>query len=220
MIVLASADAAVLRRWGEALPHNRAAVRQAATLADLEGLMSGRRPQLVVLDLRLPELRRIVGLPALLRYSPDTRVLTMAETPSDEEALAALRAGARGYANVHMDPRLLARAMHALSQGEVWVARRLVHRLLETFVGMRPAIAGTSPPGALTALSSREREIALLIGEGSSNKDIARRLDISERTVKAHLSSVFDKLGVRDRVQLALIVNGYVERETWAQKAG
>lgn len=222
MIVLASTDAAVQRRWSEGLPHNHAAVRQAASLAEVEGLLAGRHPDVLVLDLRLPELRRVAGIADLLRYSPGTRVLAMAEVPEDDEALSALRAGARGYANLYMDPRLLARAVEALRQGEVWVARRLVQRLIEAAAGVGPGIAaaGNASNAALDGLSARERQIALLIGDGASNRDIAGALDITERTVKAHLSTVFDKLGVRDRLQLALLVNGRLALNGASKRAG
>lgn len=212
MIVLASADAAVLERWSQALPQAQAALRRVATLAELEGLLAGRQPDVVVLDLRLPELRRTAGVPALLRFSRTTHVLAMAEVPEDDEALAVLRAGAHGYANLYMDPRLLARAVEVLSAGEAWVSRQVVDRLLalvsatHTTAGATASDAADVP--ALAPLSARERQIARLIGNGASNKDIARALEITERTVKAHLSAVFDKVGVRDRLQLALLVNG------------
>lgn len=209
MIVLASADAAVQKRWAEAVPARESSVRIARTQAEVEGLMSGRHPQVLVLDLRLPELRRLAGIAALLGYSPATRIMAMAEVPDDDEALAALRAGACGYANLYMDPRLLGHAVDSLRAGEVWVSRKLVQRLLDAVVGGAGfAPAGAGSDSALNGLSARERQIARLIGEGASNKDIAAALEITERTVKAHLSAVFDKLGVRDRLQLALLVNG------------
>lgn len=220
MIVLASADAAVQRRWSEGLPQSHAAVRHAVSLAELEGLLAGRHPEVLVLDLRLPELNRVAGITELLRYSADTRVLAMAAVPEDEEALAALRAGARGYANLYMDPRLLARAVEALRRGEAWVARGLVQKLIEATLRASSAAAPNASHAALHALSAREREIALLIGDGASNKDIASALAITERTVKAHLSTVFDKLGVRDRLQLALVVNGRLGINGVSKKAG
>lgn len=222
MIVLASADAAVQRRWSEGLPQNQAAVRQALSLAEVEGLLAGRHPEVLVLDLRLPELHRVAGIAQLLRYSPATRVLAMAAVPEDEEALAALRAGARGYANLYMDPKLLARAVDTLRRGEVWVARALVQKLIEAALRVGPgaAPAANASGAALAGLSARERQIALLIGDGASNRDIARALDITERTVKAHLSTVFDKLGVRDRLQLALVVNGRLGLNGVSKKAG
>lgn len=135
-------------------------------------------------------------------------MVALSRTPDEDEGLALLRAGARGYCNLYIDPRLLGKVVNAVQGGEVWVGRRLVDRLVELVAGTSPHRAGAAGLAALEVLTPREREIARLVGEGINNKLIARRLDITERTVKAHLGSVFAKLGVSGRLQLALLVTG------------
>lgn len=99
-----------------------------------------------------------------------------------------------------------------VQKGEVWVGRKVISHLLDTLVALteqeRNRLLPRSEP-ALDVLTPREREIVGQIGNGASNKEIAHTLKVSEKTVKAHLTSVFRKLGVSDRLHLALYVNGY-----------
>ena len=133
------------------------------------------------------------------------RIVVLSNIPNDDEALAALGAGAQGYCNAYADPDVLKEIAEVTSRGGLWVGETLLARLLgglsQRFLTERPADDANSPLARLTA---REREIARRITRGESNKEIARGLKIAERTVKAHLTVVFEKLGVRDRLQLAL----------------
>lgn len=210
MIVLASSNADILRRWsggvsaGAVLAHDQ---------AELVRTLGGRPPHLVLLDLDLAGLGTASGAADLIARHPDSHVVALSRTPGEEEGLDLLRAGARGYCNLYIDPRLLGKVISAVQGGEVWVGRRLVDRLVELVAGNSPDRSGEPAVGAagvaaLEVLTPREREIARLVGEGVNNKLIARRLDITERTVKAHLGSVFAKLGVTGRLQLALLVTG------------
>lgn len=146
-------------------------------------------------------------VPAHLRPAP---VVVLSDAPSDEEALAAFAAGARGYCNTHAAPPVLQQVAAVVLQGGLWIGESLMQRLL----GMTsripiPEAAQAGRPGSWTAgLTEREREVALTVAQGASNKEIARSLGITERTVKAHVGAVLEKLGVRDRLQLSLIVNG------------
>lgn len=129
----------------------------------------------------------------------------LSDTPSEAEALAALSAGASGFCNGHAAPQVLQQVAKAVENGGVWVGQGLMQRLLVATARLLPEAKANSWRAALTA---REQETALLIAKGASNKEIARLLDITERTVKAHVSAMLDKLGARDRLQLSLIVNG------------
>ena len=207
MIVLASSDAGVLRRWSSGVP---AGAVLAHDQAELVRTLDGRPPQLVLLDLDLAGLGAASGAADLIARHPDSRVVALSRTPDEDEGLDLLRAGARGYCNLYIDPRLLGKVVGAVQGGEVWIGRRLVDRLVELVAGNAPDRPAEPAAGvaALEVLTPREREIARLVGEGINNKLIARRLDITERTVKAHLGSVFAKLGVTGRLQLALLVTG------------
>ncbi len=208
MILLASEDASLMDRWAVAVGGRGTLIRRVRLLAEAEGALAGRRPAVMLLDLSLGELSGAFGIAGLLGFSPETRIIAMSHQPNDDEGIAALRAGARGYCNAYIDPRLLAKAVGTVQNGEAWVGRRLTDRLVALVGQHAPAQVDTDSSPDLDLLTAREQEIALQIGSGCSNKVIAQRLGITERTVKAHLGSVFAKLGVQDRLQLALLVTG------------
>ena len=137
------------------------------------------------------------------------RVIVLSSIPSQEEGLLALERGARGYCHALGAPGLLREVALVVRHGGLWVGPDLLARAIRA-AGAAIAQAATSDAGitdALSSLSEREREVAFAVAEGLTNKSVAQRLDITERTVKAHLSAVFDKFGVRDRMQLALQIS-------------
>lgn len=142
---------------------------------------------------------------AVLARFAGCRVVVLSNIPNDDEALAALGAGAQGYCNAYADPEVLKEIAGVISRGGLWVGETLLARLLgglsQKLLVEDPADAANGP---LARLTKRERDIAHRVTLGESNKEIARGLKIAERTVKAHLTVVFEKLGVRDRLQLAL----------------
>ncbi|MFY0990710.1 LuxR C-terminal-related transcriptional regulator [Halomonas sp. C05BenzN] len=123
--------------------------------------------------------------------------------PSSLEAFQALNAGARGYAHALSPPELLRQVEVVTTHQGIWVWPEL---LAQVVGGTFKALGGESrlQEETLAKLTARERAVALAVAAGHSNKEVARRLDITERTVKAHLGAVFRKLGVRDRMQLIL----------------
>jgi DNA-binding NarL/FixJ family response regulator len=213
MILLASEDASLMDRWAVAVGGRGTLIRRVRLLAEAEGALAGRRPDVMLLDLSLSDLSLsgAAGIAGLLSFSPQTRIIALSHQPNDEEGIAALRAGARGYCNAYIDPRLLAKAVTTVQNGGAWVGRRLTDRLVALVGQNAPLQVDTDSSIDLDLLTAREQQIALQIGMGSSNKLIAQRLGITERTVKAHLGSVFAKLGVRDRLQLALLVTGRMQ---------
>nr|ART40356.1 K784 [uncultured bacterium] len=216
MIILASTEPALLARWATAVPTGEGA--PAPGRAELESLLARPGPQLLLLDLELAALGGAVGARELISQHPAARVVVLSRTPGEDEGISVLRCGARGYCNAYIDPRLLEKVISTVQAGEVWAGRKLIDRLVELIASNAAPHAG---PGlgqaAFDGLTPREREIAVLVGEGVSNKVIARRLDITERTVKAHLGAVFAKLGLPGRLQLALLVTSRVERARAAQ---
>ncbi|MGM0914585.1 MAG: LuxR C-terminal-related transcriptional regulator [Pseudomonadota bacterium] len=131
------------------------------------------------------------------------QVGVMTYSPSAAEAFQALESGARGYVHALSPPELLRQARLVIMNQGIWVPPELMARVVG---GAFQALggAGRMRSEALAGLTERECAVALAVVEGYSNKEVARRLDITERTVKAHLGSVFRKLGVRDRMQLVL----------------
>jgi len=206
MILLATTEESVARRWAEAVGASPGS-RVVATMEQLESVLAGRQPELLLLDLKLPGLRRLKNLPLVLELSPATRVIVCSSVPSEAEGIGALQAGAMGYCNTQITPELLTQAIAVVQRGEVWVGRKLIMSLIKR-LAVAPAAAPVAAKQSLADLTTREQEIADLVGEGINNREIAARLGITERTVKAHLGAVFDKTGASDRLQLALIVNG------------
>ena len=153
-----------------------------------------------------------VLLTGLRRQAADRPLIVLADVPDEEEALAALAAGASGYCNGHAAPEVLKQVGLAVSNGGLWVGQNLMQRLLSaTARGLAASSAQAPVAGAVSwreRLTVREQEAAVLLAQGASNKEIAQRMAITERTVKAHVSAMLEKLGARDRLQLSLIVNG------------
>lgn len=145
-------------------------------------------------------------LPAGMRPAA-VRFVVMHDEPSDDKGLEALSSGASGYCHAHAAPELLHTIESVIRSNGLWVGESLLNRLVGG-IGVRSHMSGRHEQHpALQALSEREREVALCVARGESNKEITRNLDIAERTIKAHLTAVFDKLGVRDRLQLAILLN-------------
>lgn len=140
-------------------------------------------------------------------HSTGVRFVVMHDEPSDDKGLEALASGASGYCNAHATPELLRTIESVIRSNGLWVGESLLNRLVGG-IGIRSHMSGRHEQHpALQALSEREREVALCVARGESNKEIIRDLDIAERTIKAHLTAVFEKLGVRDRLQLAILLN-------------
>lgn len=142
---------------------------------------------------------------ALVKLQPQCHVVTLSSVPNDVEGLHAINAGARGYCHLLAVPELLREVEQVVAHGGLWVGPDLVQRLVaatRVVLDRNPGVGAA--PVDLSVLSEREAEVARAVAAGRSNKEVADQLHISERTVKAHLGSVFEKLGLRDRVQLVL----------------
>lgn len=142
----------------------------------------------------------------VLTLLPAAKVIVLSNNPDQAEAMQALESGAVGYLHAYAHQQVLKEVYSVVSHGGVWLGRDVLKHLitLTTRGHQQPDIAEE----VLENLTKREREVALEAARGNSNKEIARSLAISERTVKAHLTSVFDTLKVRDRLHLALVLQG------------
>jgi DNA-binding NarL/FixJ family response regulator len=206
MILIASAIPDVVSAWAQTLS-NIASVLAVWQHDSLKQALTRAKPEVLLLDLALPGLDGPRGVAALRRTDPATKVIVFSELASDEIEVALFKLGVRGYARRDIDPQLLKRIVLAIEQGELWIRRAVVPRVLDELAARsNGSIAPTTTGDRLVLLTDREREIVRLIGSGESNKQIARDLCITERTVKAHLTGIFRKFGVADRVRLALRV--------------
>lgn len=200
-VILACSEESVVQRWKEALGED-AIISTANSLPDLTGKLDTINPEQYFLDLKLPGLRGLTGALELIPRYPDNLCLAFSTIPIDDEGLLLLKAGARAYCNRFIAPSLLEKISHLVAAGEVWLGASIMERLIRKIE--EPAFRGAGNP--LTGLTGREKEIAIRVSRGTNNKTIAEELDISERTVKAHLTSIFSKTGTKDRLQLALLV--------------
>ena len=169
---------------------------------DLPKQLAASMPSVILFDLgATPDAK---GLSIVSALSAVAKTIVLAGTDDDALAVQALKAGAAGFCPRDTPTDLLRRAVQLVEAGEIWVGRRVMVRLIEELAlrtaALTPAIAGAEQ------LTPRERELVSLVAAGASNKDIATRLTISIKTVKTHLTSVFKKLGLSTRLELAVAV--------------
>ncbi|MEO6823488.1 MAG: response regulator transcription factor [Nitrosospira sp.] len=210
MILLASSSQVDLSRWEQGVRGLLAPIFCSTNLDSVRGELVRIKPQVLLLDHDLPKLDGSNGISGLMKLNPETKVIILSRTISDEVEWSLFRTGIRGCCRGDIEPEQLKNVVEAVQQGELWIRRALSWHLLNELVmitqeknKIKQAVSDL-----LANLTRREYEIATLVGNGESNKQIARRLDITERTVKAHLTEVFRKLDVADRLKLALIVKG------------
>jgi two-component system nitrate/nitrite response regulator NarL len=139
--------------------------------------------------------------------NPAKKVVVMSNAPSEEEAYRVIQAGAYGYCHAFAAPTQLAEVATVVAHGGIWVGPQVLRRILKAGVAAANPDSKPTAPEILGLLSKREKMVAIHVSRGASNKEIAEALYITERTVKSHISAMFDKLAVRDRVQLALKLN-------------
>ena len=170
-------------------------------------LVTSLRPDVVLMDITMPDeagdggrpLSGIAATRRILDLRPETRVVMLTMRGDDDALLAAMRAGARGYVLKGADEDELLRVVRAAAQGEALFGPAIAQRLIR-FFGNAPATAPGQPgAGKFAELSEREHEVLDLIAQGLSNTAIAERLVLSPKTVRNHISNIFDKLQVTDR---------------------
>ncbi|MFG2985904.1 response regulator [Streptomyces sp. NPDC048258] len=160
------------------------------------------RPDVVVMDIRMPVLDGVAATGELAATVPGCRVLALSTFDLDEYVVDALRAGAYGFLPKDSSPEDLSAAIRTVHAGEAAVAPRLLTRLISTYV--RAPRGALPAPTGLGELTPREVEVWHLMATGLDNTGIARTLDISLSTVKNYITSIFDKLAVRDRAQAVI----------------
>ena len=207
-ILIATRDAELEHRCRRAASaeHELELVTSIAALSERIG---ASEPAAILLDSELLDkpLERQVG--EIVNVAGAARVIVLTPVFIEDEEIALLKAGAKGCCRRGIDPESLQQVLSVTSNGGVWVTRSLLPRLvseLRKYVDAHRKPAETPADDSLAELTQREREIVRLIVEGASNKEVASSLNISERTVKGHLSNVFQKLGVTDRLKLMLYV--------------
>jgi DNA-binding NarL/FixJ family response regulator len=151
---------------------------------------------------------------AFKERSPDTILIVCTDAPEEREGVEVLQSGANGYTNTYVTGSLLSEVVTTVLRGDIWAGPELLQKLLRRLLS-GSAVADrkvdtTKTVNCFENLSSREQDVLSILVTGVSNKEIARELDITERTVKAHLSSIFQKTGASDRISLILMAGNNV----------
>jgi len=182
-------------------------VAMAGSPAEALALAESEKPDIIVLDLMLGEEDGLDFLPNLCKISPTSRVLVLTGVQTPESHRTAIRRGAMGIVLKQQAAELLLKAIRKVHEGEVWIDRSMIGSVLNDVRSER--LEQVNPVTVqIASLTPREREVIALVSEGLKNKAIGERLFISETTVTHHLSSIYSKLGVSDRLELVVFAFG------------
>lgn len=173
-------------------------------------LIESLQPDVVLLDVRMPVMDGVAATRQICQRFPKTQVLILTTFDDDEYVSQAMRFGAKGYLLKDTPSEELASAIRAVYQGYTHLGPGLFEKALAQPIPP-PTIESATPP-ALAELSPREQEVLRLIASGASNREIAQALYISERTVKNHVTSILNRLNLRDRTQAALFASSLSRR--------
>lgn len=167
---------------------------EAANGEEAVALSEAEKPDVILMDISMPGLDGVEATRRIVARDPEARVVMLTSLADNRKILDALEAGASGYLLKHAGPEELLGAIRAAAAGDAPLDPKAARALLDS----------RRAPAADKALSAREQEVLQLVAQGLANKQIARKLAISERTVKAHLTNIFARIGVSDRTQAAL----------------
>ncbi len=165
------------------------------------------RPDIVLMDIRMPRMDGITATAALRRLDHPPEVIVLTTFQADEQVLAALRAGASGFLVKDTPPSDIIDAVRLVAGGDAIVSPSVTRNLLSHFANSDAADRAQAATERLGAVTDREHEVAVAVGAGASNAEIASQLFMSESTVKAHVSRLLVKLEVTNRVQIAILVH-------------
>jgi DNA-binding NarL/FixJ family response regulator len=165
------------------------------------------RPDVVLMDIRMAEMDGITATAALRRLDRPPQIIVLTTFQADEQVMSALRAGASGFLVKDTPPAEIINAVRVVATGDAIISPSVTRTLLSHFGNTEASERRRVAAERLAALTDREREVATAIGSGASNAEVAASLFMSEATVKAHVSRLFTKLNVSNRVQIAIVVH-------------
>lgn len=166
-----------------------------------------RDPDVVLLDLRMPQLDGLAALQAIQAANNRCKVIVLTASEDKNEFVQAMKLGCSGIVLKQTAPELIVKSIRKVNAGEIWLDSHTTAAVMRQFASPSADLGGGLSPSKgreRSPLSAREREIVALVAQGYKNKEMAEKMFISEQTVKNHLHNIFDKLGVSDRLELAL----------------
>ena len=175
-------------------------VGEASNGTECMKMLQKLKPDILLLDLRMPEKDGLAVLEEVNFDSLPTRVIVLTAAEDDRDVVRAMRLGARGVVLKQSASDLLLKSIRKVADGEIWLDNRMTAEVIDAFKKSSESGGRRDKP----LLSEREKEIVQLVAQGFRNREIGEKLFISEQTVKNHLHNIFDKLGVSDRLELAL----------------
>jgi DNA-binding NarL/FixJ family response regulator len=182
-------------------------VGEATDGSEVPGAVAAHRPHVVLMDIRMPRVDGLAATETLRRRSDAPEVIVLTTFDADEFVLRALRAGASGFLLKDTPPVEILHAVRRVAGGEAMLSPTVTRQLIAHVAAPDPGGTRRRAVAALGQLSAREREVALLLGQGRSNAEISAELFMSVATVKAHVSRLLVKLALNNRVQIALLVH-------------
>lgn len=203
-ILLSSSNDSILLRWTDLLS-GHFETKKARSLAELKKVCLVEKFDAILLHRMLID---ISVFSELYRKSPTARFFLLSDRPDEEEAISFLKLGIVGYGNTYISSPRLLEALRVITNGGVWLGQKTIQRLImDTSVKAREDNEKTTPDSTMAKLTKAERQIAEFVARGKSNLEIAADLNITERTVKAHLTSIYAKTETGNRLNLALLIN-------------
>lgn len=203
-ILLSSANPSVLDRWTGFLK-GIYETEKAQSLQELKMRCASRVYRAILLHRMLVDIPSFAELRSLF---PGARFFILSDRPDEDEALMLLKMGIVGYGNTYIISGRLLEALRVVSNGQVWLGQQVLRRLIvESAAAAKPEVSKVDAEQLLLKLTKAERQIAEMIARGATNLEIAADLNITERTVKAHLTSIYEKTKTGNRLNLALLIN-------------
>ena len=215
MVLLSSQSASCCERWRKALK-GEFVLHEVCDKRALVSTLREFKPAVLVLDYDSKQFAKLSLITEITQHSPDTRIIVLTNGATSSGAAAVIAAGAKGYSSTRLSASLLKKAVRLVASGELWVSRKYVSAMIEVLMELNnreQRIVNSDSPNdgketscGMSELSQRQSEVAALVAMGKPNKLISDALKISERTVKAHLTEIFRRLGVSGRTELAVTV--------------
>jgi DNA-binding NarL/FixJ family response regulator len=184
-------------------------VGEAGSINDGVGLITSLNPDIILFELNLECQTQFDITPSLVKASGSARLILVTGLSDPQVQQRAVEDGVVGVISKTQPPETLIKAIEKVHGGEVWLERSLIANVLVRFSRSQPVVKVDPETASINSLSEREKEVVKLIGQGFKNKRISSELCISETTVRHHLTSIYDKLGVSDRLELLVYAHRY-----------